>query len=166
MSKGFTIIEVVIIILILAIIAVVVFNSQGDIGSLRSRQAAYKIKSDIRFAQNYAVSTQNNTRISFDPSAESYSIYTESSPGSWTLVTDPLKKVPFSVVFNQDGFSGVDLIQTNFNSTNYGLMFDAAGIPYGYSGGSYSALSSQGSVSLSDSVMVYVEPQTGEVALN
>ena len=164
---GFTIIEIIIVILILAIIAVVIFNSQGDLSSLRSRQVAYKIKSDIRFAQSYAIATQNNTRIGFDVSLEGYSVYTEVSPESWTLITDPLKKTSFSIVFDQDGFAGVDLVQTNLGGTNYGLMFDSAGIPYGYSPeGSSSVLTTQGTITLSDSTIIYIEPQTGEVSLN
>ena len=167
MKKGFTLIELVMVILILGIISAVILLRTPSLPTFRSDQAAYKIKSDIRYAQSYALTAQKRTRISFDVGAETYTVYYESSPGNWTIMTDPLKKSNFVVDFTEQEFKGIDIISTDFAGTNFGLVFDAAGIPYGYnpSDGSTAALSSEGSVSISGSISIKVEPNTGKVTI-
>ena len=161
-SAGVTLVELVVVLVLLAIIAIVAVVRGPSIPVAQTNQAAAKIKSDIRYAQSYALSSQARARISFDADAESYNVYYESG-GSWTLLTDPQTRGDFTVDLTVSEFSGVDIVQTDFNGTDYGLVFDAAGAPYGYdpSDGSTAALSSQGSVTLGGSVTVTVQPNTG-----
>src|SRR3989338_648644 len=115
---GFALIEFIIILLILAIIAAVSMNAGGSLLSLRTNQAAYKIKADIRYAMSYALSTQQRTRLSFAPASETYSIYTEVSQASWSLIIHPLEKTNFTVNFTTGQYAGADIVQTDFGGTN------------------------------------------------
>lgn len=167
--KAFTLIEMVIVILIAAILAAIAIAQAPNLPQLRLNLAANKLKSDIRFAQSYALATQQRTRIDFTTLANSYSIYRESSPGNWVILTNPLQKNNFTVALNQSDFSGVTISGVNFVAANYHLVFDASGIPYGYNpaGGATTALSSAGTVTLSGNGTrtISVEPQTGKVSI-
>ena len=87
-----------------------------DIGQIRSRQTAYKLKSDIRYAQGYEIASRRRTRIAFDTSSESYSVYYESTPDSdtWTLMANPLTQSDFTVELATAGLSQVDIVQSDF----------------------------------------------------
>lgn len=166
---GFTLIELVMVMIILGIIGVAVLAPKQNLAGIRQTQALLKIKSDLRYAQGYALSTQKRTLVSFDLSGQTYSIYAETSAGSgtWSLtpIPDPLSKDNFTVAMNKDDFAGVTITGTNFNSAGNSLAFDNAGKPYGCSssGSSLSALTSPGSVTLNGGGSVTVEPNTGKV---
>jgi Tfp pilus assembly protein FimT len=162
---GFTFIELVMIMLIVAIIGTLVMRPISYLSQIREIDAAKKVKSDVRYAQSYALSTQKRTRASFDTVGDIYNIYYESSPGVWTLMTNPLTNGNFTVNIASAEYSGVNLTQTNFNGVGNGLVFDDAGIPYSCNsvGGAIAILASQGSITFSGGTIVTVEPNTGKV---
>jgi type II secretory pathway pseudopilin PulG len=163
--NAFTLLELVITFLVIAIVAVMSLSPKHYLQQIRSTQAAVKIKSDIRYAQSYALSSQKRTRVAFSASTNNYSIYVEPSPGSWSIISDPLTKTNFTVNLGIGEYYGINIVGANFGGTSDGLVFDAAGKPYSCSsgGGSITALSSQGVVTLSEGVTVTVEPNTGKV---
>lgn len=164
---GFSLIELIIVILILVIISIFVALRSPDLNIIRTAQAAYKLKSDIRFAQSYAVASRKRSRVAFDRGANSYSVFTEPSLGSWINMTNPLTKQSFVVNFGQGDYTGVSITQVDFGGEDNDLVFDASGIPYGYSGGSATALSANGTVVLSggENKTIIVIPQTGMVSI-
>ncbi|MEI8350182.1 MAG: prepilin-type N-terminal cleavage/methylation domain-containing protein [Candidatus Omnitrophota bacterium] len=163
--NGFTLIELVITFLIIAIVGVVALSPKHYLEQIRVTQAATKIKSDIRYTQSYALSSQKKTRIYFDASSNSYSVYYESSPGTWSITSDPLTKVNFTVNLGVGEYHGVSIVQANFDGIGNGLVFNAAGTPCscGPGGGAVTVLFSQGVVTLNTGVVVTVEPNTGKV---
>ena len=65
-DKGFTIIELVMVIIAVAILAAVaVPQFSRYYGGIKVRNAAVKIASDIRYAQNRATTTQQRSQVSF-----------------------------------------------------------------------------------------------------
>ncbi len=164
-SRGFTLIELVMILLIIAIMGVLVMRPISYLSSIREQEAASKVKSDIRYAQSYALSSQQRTRISFDTAAQTYSVYYENPANTWNLLTDPLNKSNFTINIGSGDYSGVSMSQTNFNGIGNSLVFDDAGKSYSCnsSGGSIAALASQGSVTFSGGSTVTVEANTGKV---
>lgn len=152
---------------LIAIVAVIVISPRAKIALSRTRHAAYKIKSDIRYAQSHALSSQKNTMIDFDPATETYRVYVEDTPGNWVLLKNPFTKEDFTVNLNEGDYKGVDILETNFNGAGYDLGFDAAGIPYSYdsSDGSASELLASGSVFLGEGLFVEVKVNTGKVSI-
>ena len=136
-TKAFTLIELVIILLIVGIIAVVVITSSPDMEGIRITQAAYKIQSDIRFAQRLAMQLQRRTAILFSAANDNYSIYIENTyqANDWDFsnvkAKNPLTQEDFDVQLNSGDFLGVDITSVFFNSADYALMFDRNGDPYG-----------------------------------
>jgi hypothetical protein len=130
--------------------------------------ASNKLKSDIRFAQNYALSTQKRTRVSFDRALNLYNLYWEQSLGNWVNITNPTTKQDFTVNLNQGDYLGVTISSVDFGGTDNSLVFNAGEVPYGYtSGGASSVLVSNGTVVLSggQTKTVTVLPQTGKVSV-
>ena len=155
------------VIALIAVIAIMVISPRANITLLRTRQAAHKIKSDIRYAQSCALSSQKNTRLSFDSNTDSYSVYVEDSPGNWVILKSPFSQEDFTIEFAQGDYSGVDILETNFNGAGFGLGFDAAGVPHSYDSfdGSMTELSVPGSVFLGEGFLVRIRPLTGKVSI-
>lgn len=127
MGKGFTIIELVLVIIVAAIIAAVAVPQFGRYYSgIKVSNAAMKIASDIRYAQNRATTTQQRSQVKFT-STDGYDInacasYTSSTCtcSSWGT---PVK--------------AIDLTKTEFYNTTitgiafpYCIEFDSLGKPY------------------------------------
>ncbi len=153
------------IMVIIGILAAVVITQGPDLSEIRPQQAVYKIKSDIRYAQSYALSSRKNTGIRIQKNAERYRIYLEDPAGTWSLMEDPLTKANFDVDLDGD-FGGADITASSFGSRSH-LAFDAAGKPYSlkWNDKTMTALTSEGSISLSDGASITVQPNTGKVAI-
>lgn len=166
--KAFTVIELVMVMVVIAVVIAVLASVRNSPLQNRIGAASQKIKSDIRYAQGYAIASQDRTRVSFDTSADSYSVYVEQAGGSWSLMNEPLTNDTFTVDFTaRREYFSVDITSCDFDGAGYGVVFDAEGVPYSYnpSGGGTALLSSEGSVTLSGSVSVKVEPNTGRVSI-
>jgi Tfp pilus assembly protein FimT len=165
--KAFTLIELVMITVIVAIVAAVAIARAPDLTELYTRQAAYKIKSDIRYLQNYAVTTQKWTALHVTKDEERYQLYVEDTPGNWILMTDPLTKNNYDVDLDDGDFPGVDLVKGKFDNRT-DLAFDPSGKPYDlkWNDKTTSELTSQGYIRLGGNVYVYVEPNTGRVSIS
>jgi prepilin-type N-terminal cleavage/methylation domain-containing protein len=163
--NGFTIIELVMVLLILAIIGVLVMKPVSYLSQIRELAAARNVKADIRYAQSYALRTQLRTCISFNAATEIYSLYYESPPGTWTLMTNPLLNGSYTVNVGTGNYSGVNLSQTNFNGVNNGLVFDDSGTPYSCTStcGTITLLAAQGTVTFGGGTIVTVQANTGKV---
>jgi len=172
--QAFTLLELIITIIVISIIAAVFASSKGTPLSNRISAAGYKIRSDIRYAQSYALASQRRTRIGFEftgaPGAISYSIYAEQTPNAddWVLIKDPLTRKDYRVDFSQGEYSLIGGIYSFFNQDSYDLVFDKEGAPWGYnqSDGSETQLSSDGTVSVYTATFTVarVKPNTGKVS--
>jgi prepilin-type N-terminal cleavage/methylation domain-containing protein len=134
-NKGFTLIELVIVIVIIAILGVGVNALIGDTTSAKAYGTVRKIQSDIIFAQESAMSHAVHYRIQFTPATGytikwcNYKTTACSNPANWTNAADPsTNTVPFAVTLNSGGYSGVTLPSTTLNC--YYLEFNSAGVPF------------------------------------
>ena len=133
-QKGFTLIELVIVILIAAILAAAVNALLGDTTSTKVYGTARKIQSDITYAQEQAMTHRAHYRVQFTPATNSYTIqqcttWGVSSCTTWGPVLDPSTNTsPFTVTLNSGSYSGVLLSSTTF-TCNY-VEFNSAGVPY------------------------------------
>ncbi|TAL28606.1 MAG: prepilin-type N-terminal cleavage/methylation domain-containing protein [Nitrospirae bacterium] len=139
-SRGFTLIETIMVMVIIAILAVVVVV-RNPFDAIKLRSAARKVAGDIRYVQKLAISNQTRAGMAFN--ANGYSVYRDMtvaapypaavSPGD-PCSTDPLNN--FIVDFNDprcSNYSGVTIappfITIAFNSL--GSPVNAAGVAIG-----------------------------------
>lgn len=134
MQRGFTLIELVMVILLLVILAAVAIPRFNIFGGMKQGNAALKIASDIRYAQNRATTTQKRHRINFNSSTtydikycnDIYNTTTCTCPTAWVLATDPYTSGNFQISLDND-FSGVSISSPAAGSW---LEFDSLGRPY------------------------------------
>lgn len=123
-KKGFTFIEVILVIAILAIIAgagLSLLNNSGSDFNIDS--AARRIASDINYARSFAISSGKKINIVFNYVNERYSI----DDGS-TFIKHPLRKDDFIVTFTDKfGLKDVDLYQVVINGGGSTLSFKTDG---------------------------------------
>lgn len=160
-NKAFTLIELLITITLLSLVAVAVSVSLSGLGKHILQGAADKMVSDIRLAQQLAVSRHVSCGISFNPAGNSYFMYVGDTG---TRVGDSLVRGrDLEIDYDTDKpYKGVDLVSTNFGDQ---LSFDYMGVPYD---STPAELASTGTITLSaggSQAYVDISPNTGEVSV-
>lgn len=150
-EAGFTLLELI---TILVVVALLLSISTRMISNFQSPIVSKKLVSDIRYAQQLAMTSGQRCGVAFDISGNSYTLFsgTPSSPA-----TNPITQTSYVVQYGSGSYSDVNLLSANFNSTAT-LYFDTQGRPLD-SGGT--ALSSNGTVLLNGSVTITVNQETG-----
>lgn len=163
-KPGFTLIELVAVMAILGIIAVAVAGpTLGYMSSIRSRTAASRFRTDIRYAQRHAMSSRLRTWIDIDVAGDSYELFVEdpANPGKANRLPLilPLTQSTGAVQLGSGDFPGVGIASANINSTTE-LEFDSFGVPYD---GNTTALTADGQVTLTDGVTLTIHEVSGLV---
>lgn len=157
-KNAFTLIELVMIITIIGILAVVVVISMPTSPKLNG--VANKLMSDLRYAQQLAISRGGTSGVSFDPLNNSYFVYIGDTS---TKATDPHTRADLLIDYDTDNeYAGVILSSTNFGDQ---ISFNYLGAPFDSSN---AALSIPGTITLqygSDTQDVTIEPGTGGVKI-
>jgi len=133
-AKGFTLIELVMVLLVVAILSVAIMTDLvSSVSSVRLEAAKWKLKSDIIYAQNLAVTQSINHGVIFDPDAETYSLYSQTTSN---IIDDPQTTAPFTINYTTDpSFKGIGINSTSFGfPTTNRLEFDDYGRPYSDAG--------------------------------
>jgi len=160
--RGFTLIELVLIILVTVIIAFAVIP-RFDLTSSRAASAARKLLSDLRYAQQLANATQARHGVNFN-SASQYTVFKNND--SAVPATDPMKGGSYIVNMTGD-FTGVTLLNT---LTSGIVRFDSIGIPYEGTNGSQVTLAVARTITVSAGgstvKTITIEPKTGKVWMN
>src|SRR4030067_1775492 len=163
-QHGFTLIELVIIIVLLAIIAAVAIPMMGDETSMKAAATAEKLKSDIRYAQELAMTRNRRTRVDFNGGlapAQGYAVAIDNSVSancsSFAVVADPSGRGNLSVTLNTGGYRG---IQVSANC----LEYNSLGQPYTCGAGVCSNTASGSSITVSPGgYTITVSAETGAV---
>lgn len=153
-KKGFTLIEVALVVGVLGILAALYTASTGDLSDISVDAASRKIQSDLRYAHHLARMTGTNHGAVFTQNG-GYEVY-RGSPGNYVI--DPSNRG--DLVVDLGNFEGVVI------SNNYQVEFDSIGKPI--MGGSTNA--DNGYVQLNAASgatrRVYVIDQTGAVVVD
>jgi len=125
-GRGFTVIEILIVVVIIGIAAMIAVPMMSSAGSIQIRAAANMIAADLEYAKSMAISRGQNYSVVFYKSTESYSIEKDGS-----VIKHPVKK-PFDYVINfqsDSRLNRVDIVDADFDATSE-IKFDYLGIPY------------------------------------
>jgi prepilin-type N-terminal cleavage/methylation domain-containing protein len=151
-GRGFTAVELLVVVVIMAIAALTVVPMMSSASSMQLRSAANMIMADLEYAKSMAISRGQNYSVVFDENAESYSIEDQSS----SVIPHPVKKgFDYIIDFQNDSrLNKVNIADADFDSTS-SVQFDCLGSP-----------DNGGTISLqagSMTMIVRVEPITGYI---
>lgn len=124
-ERGFTLIEVVLVLVILLVIAAVAALNLSGFATIKVNGAARRLASDIRFAQQMATSQQVRHGVAFNlPAVNQYTVYEQNNPAD--PARNPAGGADFIVDFTAGEFDGVTIA----TSLPGGLVkFDSQGQP-------------------------------------
>lgn len=180
-SRGFTVVEILIVVIILGIAAGIVIPMINP-DSVKVPAAARIVQTDLSYAQNVAQSRQQRVCVIFNSDGGKITSYdvkvvTENPPNPPTMdyVTRPGGVSPMTAGFgeasNQPGSPLASCqLTVNGNTSAVTLAFDAQGRPEYKSGSTYTALTSPATIQVSDlkgasAVNITVQPVTGLVSM-
>ncbi len=160
-DRGFTVIELVLVIVVVAIIAVAAAPRLASITGLKASATARRLQSDIAYTQNLAMTSNRRHRVVF-PSTTSYEV----RDAMGALATNPDGGGGFAVTTD----TGITL-SWNINgdtTLNRGVEFDSLGRPYFYTGVTPSIMDlAAGTITVTGggtAQTVTLQPQTGKVS--
>ncbi len=149
--KGFTTIEILIVVVIIAIAAFTAIPMMSSASSMQVRSASNMIIGDLEYAKSIAISRCQNYSVVFDTSAESYEIQDQSG----TVIAHPVKKgFDYIIDFQNDS----RLNKVNIGSTTLSgntVSFNSLGSP---DNGGTITIEAGG-----NSITITIEPVTGYV---
>ena len=152
--SAFTLAEILVVVVILGIAAMVLVPMVSDRSSFQARAAARTLIADIMYAQNTAVTRQEDINVIFSPDSESYRL----TDANGTL-TNPVTKADYVVQFGQDNRTDrVDLVSADFNGSQT-LTFNSLGAPEPTGG---NVVISAGTTSIT----ITVAPVTGRITIS
>lgn len=149
MRKGFTLIELVLVVSMLSVIGLLFISYSGDIGNVSVDALSRKIQSDIRYAQQLATSTGTTHGVVFH-SGGNYVVYVNNEN---TPATDPMDRRP--MVESSADFGSIMI------SSNYRVEFDKLGKPTVGGGGNVEIVADSGAQR-----RIYVIENTGAVIVD
>ncbi|HNX81748.1 MAG TPA: prepilin-type N-terminal cleavage/methylation domain-containing protein [Candidatus Omnitrophota bacterium] len=162
-NRGFTILEMIMVILVIGILAIVIGTDlTASLRTAKLYATRYRLACDIMYAQNCAVTQQVRHGVIFNPAQNSYAVYRLDNA---TIVSNPMTQTAFVVNLSNDtNTQDVDILSTSFGApTTNQIEFDSYGIPYS---NATQALMSPGNVTLrlgAVTTVVTVTNTTGKV---
>ena len=163
-GRGFTLIEVILVVFIIGIAAAVVVPTMSSGASMQLRAAANMVAADLEYAKSMAISRGQAYTVDFSPSTERYWVL---DGPSGNVVPHPVKKgFDYMVDFPNEGrLSQVQVVSTNLGTYNK-VTFDYLGSPYNSSG---APLNSPGTIILQAGGItktVTIEAVTGFISVS
>ena len=133
-DRGFTLIELVMVMVIVGIMAVVASPIFQNFPQMRAEMAAFKLRSDIRYAQIFALQSSLTTRIVFNAVTNSYQLEHDNGVGGYIPIVNPANRDNYTVNFNTGDFQGVTLSSVQLAAPTAGnpniIIFNGAGAPF------------------------------------
>jgi prepilin-type N-terminal cleavage/methylation domain-containing protein len=131
-GRGYTLLEVLVVVTVLGIAAALIVPSMGSTGILRVHTALRTMVADVTFAQADALAYQQRRAIMFDVPNNKYMLLEVNGPvldPSADIMYDPARPGKrFEVSFNDPRFAGAKLTTVDFEGGDT-LIFDELGGP-------------------------------------
>lgn len=167
-ARGFTLIETIMVIVIIGILTAVAVPRFNAFYALKLDGAMKKVRSDIRYVQQLAISRHTDTRIVFSSGGNSYQAHNCNGSGSsctsWSPAIDPFSRGNLQTYFNTDPqYGGINITGVVFDGGGSTLRFDWQGVPQN---SARTNLANDGSISFAyrgNSNTIYITKNTGRV---
>lgn len=174
--KGFTLIELIMVIVLIGILAVYATSKLGNMTITNAAAFSDKLRADIRYAQNLAMTRNSRARVYFNgtgtaPNPAGYAVVSDTSAlhdcSGFTAAVDPAGSASLRVILNTGTYAGITVTPTAGMNC---LEYDSLGRPYNCNAVPANCLSpSAGLMTISVNAnavavgSVTVTPQTGAV---
>lgn len=166
--RGYTLIEVLVVITVLGLAAAMIVPSMGSTGVLRIQAAARQVVADITFAQSDALAYQARRAVVFLPAQNRYVVCAvngaEVDPETDAIFSPSGGK--YDVTIDAEKMGGAQITMAQFDGDSNVLVFDEMGGPV--QAPDSAKPSSGGFVQITGSGFIYrveVEPYTGRVTV-
>jgi prepilin-type N-terminal cleavage/methylation domain-containing protein len=128
-DKGFTLIEIVIVLMLAGVLSAFALISLDPSRGVKLEAAARKVKADLMYTRSMALSMAKWYGISFeaDP-ANTYSVY-QTDGTSDTIIQNPAQLGEDFIISLHDYYSGVKICSVNIGGGNK-IEFHPLGTPY------------------------------------
>jgi prepilin-type N-terminal cleavage/methylation domain-containing protein len=128
MRKGFTLIELVMVLVLIGIMAAVVIPKLGNMTGTKAAAFMDKLRADLRFAQNLAMTRNLRSRVYFNGTggapASGY-VVVSSTTSTCTAFTNPFIGGPLTVSLGTGDYANIS-VAPSMNC----LEYDSLGRPY------------------------------------
>ena len=149
-NDGFSLIELIVIIMIISIIAIISYpRFTNTVQSVNLRIATDKLKDDLRYVYNFAITNHENTWFTIDIGSNSYTygIYNTPPNSDPTLLTDPATNKPALIKLDQ--YKDVIITSETLGGT---MSYDWWGTP-----------TNSGQITLNSTNTIVIEAETGYI---
>ena len=162
-KKGFTFVEIIIVMVILVIAAMVAIPMMSSAADMQVRSAANIIVADLEYAKSLAICQQQNYSVVFNTANDSYELRDKDG----VVISHPARpSQSFAITFPDDRRLRRVNIETVSFDTNPAVTFDYLGGPY--SGIGVANPLNSGQIILeaeSCTATITVEPVTGYITI-
>ena len=130
-EKGFTLIEIILMVIIMAILAITITTNMGGFRTMKVSSAARKVASDLRYAQQLSTTKQIIHGISF--TATGYTVYENDNP--FAPANNPQGGGDFIIDYTTGELEGITVATTlpndivKFNASGEALQEDGTPLP-------------------------------------
>ncbi len=134
-QKGFTLVELVVVLLVVAVLSVFLVEKIGNVTSMKAAAFAKKLRADIRFAQSVAMTRNRRARVYFNGAGGApdpgYAVVVDGAAGlcnAFIAVDSPDRSGSLAVALGTGDYAGITI--TTVPAGPACLEYDSLGTPY------------------------------------
>lgn len=132
--KGFTLVELIIVVLVAAVLSVFVAQRLGNVTNLKAAAFVKKLRADLRFAQQVAMTRNTRVRVYFNGTgtapASGYVVVADGSAGgdcsAFVAVSDPAGSGGLTIQLDAGSYAGISIAPV----TTACLEYNSLGRPF------------------------------------